>query len=193
MDFRLFFTIFTNVLISISHYPPNFENEMGQQNNDKVSQRGKLKYGFIKNMFLQIFLGLLQFHHIMFYNDEPLSIYEWLFVVIGFSGFLLRMWCFYLLGNLFTFSVGIRENHKLITVGPYKYLMHPSYLGQELLLICGVLLLTKSIYIIVPYMCLLLYVIIKRINIEEEVLKNHFGEEFKKYSSVRYRMIPFIY
>lgn len=38
------------------------------------------------------------------------------------------------LGNLFTFEVMIRKNHKLITDGPYAYLMHPSYTGINLFL-----------------------------------------------------------
>ncbi|RIA82156.1 hypothetical protein C1645_881195, partial [Glomus cerebriforme] len=42
------------------------------------------------------------------------------------GGALLRLWCYKCLKDFFTFNVTIKENHKLITTGPYSLLVHPS-------------------------------------------------------------------
>lgn len=45
--------------------------------------------------------------------------------------------CYCELGNLFTFEVSIRNDHKLIQSGPYHTVRHPGYLGV-LLSVAGV-------------------------------------------------------
>ncbi|KAI0081271.1 hypothetical protein K474DRAFT_1587999 [Panus rudis PR-1116 ss-1] len=39
----------------------------------------------------------------------------------------LRITCYRLLGEHFTYELSIQKNHKLITHGPYAYVRHPSY------------------------------------------------------------------
>jgi len=45
------------------------------------------------------------------------------------GGAALRVMCFRQLGKDFTFELTVREDHKLVTGGPYAYVRHPSYLG----------------------------------------------------------------
>jgi protein-S-isoprenylcysteine O-methyltransferase Ste14 len=53
--------------------------------------------------------------------------------LIGWSlnlfGALLRRHCYRILGRRFTFELGIRKDHKLVTTGPYAIVRHPSYTG----------------------------------------------------------------
>lgn len=51
----------------------------------------------------------------------------------------LRQWCFATLGRHFTYTVGIRSGHELISEGPYSLLLHPSYLGTVLLAAGGLI------------------------------------------------------
>ncbi|KAJ3087734.1 hypothetical protein HK102_010399 [Quaeritorhiza haematococci] len=44
-------------------------------------------------------------------------------------GWALRTWAFVTLDRFFTFHVTIRKDHKIVTDGPYRLLMHPSYTG----------------------------------------------------------------
>jgi protein-S-isoprenylcysteine O-methyltransferase Ste14 len=48
------------------------------------------------------------------------------------AGTALRAWCFTTLGRLFTYEVGIRSEHELISSGPYTLLLHPSYTGAAM-------------------------------------------------------------
>jgi len=45
----------------------------------------------------------------------------------------LRLWTFRELGNLFTFELSIKNEHKLVKTGPYSVVRHPSYVAVVLL------------------------------------------------------------
>ena len=62
----------------------------------------------------------------------PWTFFEILAAVGILGGSLLRLWAMQALGNFFTFEVTIRRKHRLITTGPYRWLMHPSYTGLVL-------------------------------------------------------------
>ncbi|KZV75244.1 hypothetical protein PENSPDRAFT_104095 [Peniophora sp. CONT] len=47
----------------------------------------------------------------------------------------LRRACFRMMGSQFTFQMSIKEQHRLITNGPYAFVRHPSYTGLLLLTI----------------------------------------------------------
>jgi len=44
----------------------------------------------------------------------------------------LRWTCYKALGSLFTFELTLREDHRLVTSGPYAFVRHPSYSGVVL-------------------------------------------------------------
>lgn len=47
----------------------------------------------------------------------------------------LRRACFRMMGSQFTFQMSIKDQHRLITNGPYAFVRHPSYTGLLLLTI----------------------------------------------------------
>src|SRR4029450_5148707 len=57
----------------------------------------------------------------------------WLTVGLGSTlvlfGTALRQWAAQALGPFFTRSVMIREGHRMVTSGPYRYVRHPGYAG----------------------------------------------------------------
>ena len=57
--------------------------------------------------------------------------------VVALGGYI-RYSCFRALGRLFTFEMSIRDEHKLITNGPYSVVRHPSYTGA-LLTVIGII------------------------------------------------------
>jgi len=61
---------------------------------------------------------------------DPWTTLEILATVGALGGSLLRLWAMQTLGHFFTFEVTIRKRHSLITTGPYRWLMHPSYTGS---------------------------------------------------------------
>ena len=64
-------------------------------------------------------------------NPKNIRMTKW--VVIGtalatFGGYI-RWACYSALGRLFTFEMSIRDDHRLVTDGPYAWVRHPGYTG----------------------------------------------------------------
>ncbi|KAI0747209.1 hypothetical protein C8Q80DRAFT_827657 [Daedaleopsis nitida] len=59
----------------------------------------------------------------------------------GILGGFIRVWCHRTLGPFFTWELALRDEHKLITQGPYSIVRHPSYTGWILLTTGNFLLL----------------------------------------------------
>tara|TARA_Y100001970_G_C14247935_1_gene869651 strand:- start:3402 stop:4037 length:636 start_codon:yes stop_codon:yes gene_type:complete len=107
-------------------------------------------------------------------------------------GFILRIYAIRTLGPFFTFEVGLRKSHQLITKGPYSIIRHPGYLGYILISIGLYTFLGSFFGIILSFtICSLIY--FKRIPIEENILSKKFGDEFEKYKLKTKKIIPFIY
>jgi protein-S-isoprenylcysteine O-methyltransferase Ste14 len=126
-----------------------------------------------------------------FYTKSSLETRELIGFLLAFSGGLLRGWARWELGNLFTFVVGIRQDHELIVSGPYAQLLHPSYTGK-LMLITGVIIymgMWSNLLLLIPVIGFLA----KRVQNEEKVLEETFGEKFKMRKAKIKRFIPGIF
>ena len=95
------------------------------------------------------------------------------------------------LGRLFTYDLGIRDEHRLITTGPYQYLVHPSYTGYALMT-SGLLVYFQSLYLLVVNLVLGVFTF-SRIFYEEEMLLQEFGEEFIEFLGSRERFVPLVF
>jgi protein-S-isoprenylcysteine O-methyltransferase Ste14 len=60
---------------------------------------------------------------------QPWSAAEAAALAASLGGSLLRNWAMRTLGRFFTFEVAIRQKHRLLGHGPYRFLRHPSYTG----------------------------------------------------------------
>ncbi len=82
----------------------------------------------------------------------------------------------------------IREGHQLITSGPYRRVRHPIYLGA-LLVSFGIAVFAKS-GIGFGVMALLVPLIRRRIRIEERLLTEHFGDDYRAYQRRTGMLLP---
>lgn len=83
------------------------------------------------------------------------------------------------------------EKQKIVTDGIYRHIRHPLYLG-EMIRNIGFAFAAYSLYGLIPILignALLLF----RIGIEERMLVEEFGEEYKEYMSRTKKIIPYIY
>lgn len=114
------------------------------------------------------------------------------------AGYLLRAWCFATLGRLFTYEVGIRSEHELVSTGPYALLLHPSYLGTGLLCAGFIWFVggPRNRMRRPAFSALLaaagIAVLVLRVSNEERVLQAHFGERWAAHAATRWRFIPFV-
>ncbi len=85
----------------------------------------------------------------------------------------------------------IVEDQKLVTDGVYKYVRHPLYLG-DLFRNYGFVLIFSSMYGL-AFMVLANIFLLARINMEENMLIDAFGDEYRDYIQRTRKLIPFIY
>jgi len=89
------------------------------------------------------------------------------------------------------YSYGLKPPEKLIKHGLYKRVRHPIYFAA-LLYTAGVPLIFSSMYGFLPmlgFMPLFLY----RIRIEEKMLIEKFGDEYREYMKKTKKLVPFVY
>ena len=97
-----------------------------------------------------------------------------------------------IIGSYGSPKIIIKEQHKLITRGPYRYIRHPIYLG-DLLLFFGYALAFGSIISPIVILVILFSIFKSRMNMEEKLLLETFGEEYKEYMARTKRLIPFVF
>lgn len=107
-------------------------------------------------------------------------------------GIIIRFIAIKQLGKFFTVDVTIRANHQLMQSGLYKLLRHPSYTGCLLSFLGYGIALNNWISLVVLFIPILL-IFIYRMNVEEKVLTQQFGEKYLDYISRTKRLIPFLY
>lgn len=96
------------------------------------------------------------------------------------------------LGKQWNIKAQIIEGHELITTGPYKIVRHPIYSALfGLLIVTGYSITQLWAFII----AIVLYFIgtIFRTRVEEQLLIQHFGDQYEKYKKKVPALIPFIF
>ncbi len=124
---------------------------------------------------------------------EPASAaYDAVALACLLAGVALRWSAILTLGRLFTINVAIDKDHSLVLVGPFRWLRHPAYSGL-LLAFLGVALSLRNwlsvAIVMVPISLALLY----RMEVEEQALRERFGEAYERYATRTRRLIPFFY
>lgn len=110
-------------------------------------------------------------------------------LLIGTS---IRWWSIHTLGTFFTVNVSAREDHRLINVGPYALVRHPSYTGlllEVLALAISFQHLFSLLIIMIPTTCALTY----RIIIEERLLNKQLGDTYRVYQRKTYSLVPYVF
>ncbi|KAF9558418.1 hypothetical protein CPC08DRAFT_763990 [Agrocybe pediades] len=144
----------------------------------------------------------------------------WTFIfawAVCLSGALIRRRCYQVMGQMFTFEISLRKNHKLVTSGPYSFVRHPSYTSGAMALFGALMTHTSpgswamecsgifsqiwtghsGLIIIGAWIIAAIlgfFVIAPRLDIEDDLLKSHFGSEWEAWAErVPYRLVPGLY
>ncbi|MFC1940757.1 protein-S-isoprenylcysteine O-methyltransferase [Chloroflexota bacterium] len=112
---------------------------------------------------------------------------------IGIAIFAIALWLLWRshadLGQNWRMTTEIREGHKLVTSGIFRYIRHPMYSAHwlwgiaQLLLIHNWIAGLASLVIIIP-----IYVL--RVRREEHMMLEKFGDEYRTYMSQTGRIFP---
>jgi len=116
---------------------------------------------------------------------------RWFGVVLFAAGGALRLWPVFVLGRQFSGLVAIQPEHKLVTVGIYGVIRHPSYLGLLVSSLGWALAFRSGVGVLLA--ALIIPPLLARIRAEEALLGAYFGREYDAYCARTSRLIPGLY
>ena len=114
---------------------------------------------------------------------------RWVGVASLLFGLILLWWVHKTLGENWSPVLEIREEHDLITEGPYKYMRHPMHTFFWIWVIGQWLVLSNwfvGIIGVAPWAILYF----TRVESEEEMMMKTFGEKYKNYMKTTRRLLP---
>ncbi len=113
---------------------------------------------------------------------------RWLGFAIGLLSIALTIWIELELGRQFSPQLQIRQDHQLITRGPYAHIRHPLYTA---LFGFGLsLALVTANWFFVAFFLVFLIGLLARVPKEERMLLEQFGEEYETYMLYTGRFFP---
>lgn len=96
------------------------------------------------------------------------------------------------LGKMWSVSLQLKQDHKLIMTGIYRHLRHPMYSAFWLMAVAQALLLPNLLGGLAGLVGFgLLFAL--RIGPEERMMEEAFGEEYRAYRRRTWRVIPFLF
>lgn len=156
-----------------------FESKMN------MAIRAILGLGYIGSLFVYIFVPRIFEWGIIPLPDG----FRWIGVLITCGSLVILWWVQWALDIQFDTTLHTQSDHKLITHGPYHWVRHPMYTTLFLMGL-GWFLLTTNWFVGVPLMVGIVLVILSRVNSEESMLLDIFGDEYLEYMQHTGRFFP---
>jgi protein-S-isoprenylcysteine O-methyltransferase Ste14 len=120
-----------------------------------------------------------------------LLVVQYFGVLLLLLGFGFAVWARFVLGRNWSGIVTVKEDHTLITRGPYAWVRHPIYTGILLALLgTAVTLGTILNFIEVPVVACAFWL---KLRTEEKFMLETFGEQYKAYSRHVTALIPHVF
>ena len=144
-------------------------------------------FTFLFILHAVMFFGALAEYFV--YRPSLSPVVSGLGLLLYISGLAGRNWAIRTLGRYWSLHIEIRERHKLVMEGPYKYLRHPAYLSI-IFEVVGIPLVANAyltlIFVLISYIPVLLI----RMYYEEKKLINKFGQEYMDYKARTWALFP---
>jgi protein-S-isoprenylcysteine O-methyltransferase Ste14 len=145
---------------------------------------------------LVLFFGLIAFLVMYFLGAawmEAFSIplpgwLRWFGFILGLFSVAFWTWTQIQLDTQWSAQLQLKEDHHLVTTGPYAYIRHPLYLAMMGWAV-SVSLLTAN-WIFVAVSALTVFGIVSRVPKEEQMMIEAFGDEYKAYMQRSGRFFP---
>jgi protein-S-isoprenylcysteine O-methyltransferase Ste14 len=114
----------------------------------------------------------------------------WMGAAATLAGLLFSVLARAYLGGNWSGTVTVKENHELVTSGPYSVVRHPIYTGL-LLAIMGSAF-ARGDLAGVAAVALAFWALWRKLHIEERWMREQFGEEYVAYSQRVAALVPFL-
>lgn len=109
-------------------------------------------------------------------------------LILTVAGYAATLWCYNIMGNAWRIGINRKEKNELVTAGPYRWIRHPIYAFQTVMLLGAVLLLPTicSVALVVLH---LIFVLIKAKH-EEAYLVTVHGDAYRDFMAKTGRLFP---
>lgn len=117
----------------------------------------------------------------------------WIFALGWFcaiSSFLIRWQAIKALGRFWSLHIEIRDNHEMVTFGPFRWVRHPTYFSMILELL-SVGLILAAFWTILLIGLLFVPALYFRIKWEEKALVEKFGDSYRGYQKSTPALFPY--
>ena len=111
-------------------------------------------------------------------------------VVLTAAGLLFAVWARQYLGSNWSGTVSVKEDHQLITNGPYALVRHPIYTGLLLALVGSAMAIGE--WRAVLGLALASLALWRKLRLEEHLMHQQFGETYQAYCRRVPALIPFV-
>ena len=141
-------------------------------------------------VILTLILQLIPFNQLWIFQKYSTSGLVTLFGIILCSlGISLAIWARIYLGDNWSGTPSIKENHKLITTGPYGFIRHPIYTGL-LMAFFGSAVLGMHLWVVIFAFYFFLY--LYKLKIEEKLMLKEFPDTYPSYVKKTKMLLPFL-
>jgi protein-S-isoprenylcysteine O-methyltransferase Ste14 len=115
----------------------------------------------------------------------------WLGDAVTVSGLLFAVWAREHLGRNWSSQVSIKQDHELITTGPYAVVRHPIYTG----ILVGFLGLAIALSEVRGFVVFVLFFLVfwAKLSKEEQWMSSQFGETYAKYVHRTAALVPYVF
>ena len=127
------------------------------------------------------------FSHPLF---TPTLILGWAGALLTAIGIGFAIWARVNLGRNWSSRPTVKEQHELVTTGPYAYVRHPIYSGIMLAAL-GTALVTSIFGIVMLVFISITFAL--RMNKEEKIMLELFPDQYPEYQKHTKRLVPFIW
>lgn len=130
------------------------------------------------------FTGLLDSHS----YSVPESV-VWIAIVVFLIGLVIRWQAHKTLAGMWSGTLELAQDHKLVTSGIYGYLRHPIYTSLILWALCQPVLLPNVVAGWSGFVAVLLLWLV-RVPKEEAMMLTKFGDEYRQYAARTGKIVP---
>lgn len=156
-------------------------------------ESSKSRLAHIGPLFLTGILFCVPARAVGFLGDRILPAAPWQFALaagLTAAGLLFSVWARRYLGSNWSATVTIKHDHELVTGGPYRIVRHPIYTGLLLALLGSAIALGQwRGFLAVAIAFIALW---RKLRLEEQWMRQQFGEVYTAYSRRVAALVPFV-
>ena len=193
MDNNFFHLVLVGVFVAFTGIRMYYHRKAAKTMGDVQYKEGRVHVGLrlvVGIPFIALVVGYFFQPGLLAWAKIPLPEWmQWLGVVLGLVSLPLIWWVQWALGANFSTVLHLRNEHTLVTYGPYRWARHPMYSVLYLFGI-AIFLLSQNGFLGLGFLIPLTLIVVTRLKNEEAAMIEKFGDQYRAYMGRTGRFLP---